>query len=188
MKFPKLLTIGLLSLSAIVLNALPSLARPALIDYEANLRSGPSMEADRIDGLPKGMPLEVLRIMPGIGQKIERWYYVRSTGDLHTEGWVTSSLVRFEASNQNYGTLAGSEGDVINIRSAPNLQSRVVHTGVLGDLVKVGESKFVPLGKDYGRTGYRWYNVTYPNSASGWVRGDLINVWPQGCIITCPEY
>jgi uncharacterized protein YgiM (DUF1202 family) len=188
MKFPKLLTIGLLSLSAIGMTALPSMARPGSIDGQANLRSGPSMEADRIDGLPEGTPLEVLRIVPATSDNVRTWYYVRSTGNLRTEGWVTSNLVRFEVSNQNYGTLTGSEDDVINIRSAPNLQSQVVHTGVLGDLVKVGQSKFVPLGKGYGRTGYRWYNVTYPNGSSGWVRGDLINVWPQGCIITCPKY
>ncbi len=179
MKFPKLLTIGLLSLSAMALNALPSMARPGSIDFQANLRSGPSMNADRIDGLPEGTPLEVLKIVPGTSHNIQYWYYVRSTGNLRTEGWVTSSLVRFEVSNQNYGTLAGSEGDVINIRVGPYLNSRIAHTGTMGDLVQVGDS--------YLNAGYRWYNITYSNGASGWVRGDLINVWPQGCIITCPD-
>jgi SH3-like domain-containing protein len=180
MKFPKLLTIGLLSLGAIAVTALPSTARPGFIDFQANLRSGPSMEADRIDGLPEGTPLEILRVVPGTGDNERHWYYVRSTGNLRTEGWVTSSLVRFEVSNQNYGTLAGSDGDVINIRSAPNTRSRVLHTGVRGDLVEVGESSL--------QSGYRWYRITYSNGSSGWVRGDLINVWPRACIITCQEY
>lgn len=188
MKFSKLLMVGLLSLGTIVVSAMPSMARPGFITFEANLRSGPSMNATRVDGLPEGTPLEILKIVPGTSHNVKHWYYVRSTGDLRTEGWVTSSLVRFQVSNQNYGTLAGNEDDVINIRSAPNLQSQVIHTGVMGDLVEVGQSKFVALGKGYGRTGYYWYYITYPNGASGWVRGDLINVWPKGCIITCPEH
>lgn len=169
MKFPKLLTIGLLSLSAIAMGELPSMARPGYIYSGANVRSGPSKNADRIDGLPKGTPLEVLRQVSEDGSNwyYSNWYYVRSMGDLRTEGWVLAPLVRFEATNDSYGTLGGSEGDVINIRSAPNTQSRVLHTGVTGDWVAVGESSL--------HNGYRWYKITYPNGASGWVRGDLIN-------------
>ncbi len=179
MKFPKVLTIGLLSLGTIAITALPSMARPGFIHSEANLRSGPSTESDRIDSLPEGTPLEVLRMVVGTNHNMRTWYYVRSTGTLRTEGWITSSLVRFKSSNQNYGTLAGNEGDVINIRSTPNLWSQVIHRGENGDLVSVGESKFVPLSSDAVRTGHRWYNITYPNGTSGWVRGDLINLWNQ---------
>jgi uncharacterized protein YgiM (DUF1202 family) len=180
MKFPKLLTIGLLSLSAIAVSALPTMARPGSIYSGANLRAQPSVESQRIDSLPEGTPLEILQVIPARNSNARTWYYIRSTGNLRSEGWVSANLITVEPSDEIYGNLTGTAGDVINIRSAPNLESRVIHTGVRGDLVQVGES--------YLQAGYRWYNVTYPNGASGWVRGDLINVWPQGCIITCPEY
>jgi SH3-like domain-containing protein len=181
MNLSKTLTVGLLTLGTITLSALPSFARPATIDYEANIRVAPSMYSDRVDGLPSGTPLEVLRILPDTDSNTQSyWYYVRSTGQLRTEGWVTSSLVRFQPSNQQYGTLTGDAGDVINIRSGPTTQSRVLHTGVRGDLVRVGRSRYD--GADL------WHSVTFANGSAGWVREDLINVWPKGCVITCPAY
>jgi uncharacterized protein YgiM (DUF1202 family) len=182
----KILVMGLLSVTALMVAALPGMARPATIDSPANMRSGPSIETEILDGLPEGTPLEVLKVVKD-AERDHYWYYVRSTGKLRTEGWVTAALVQFDSSSQSYGTLAGEPGDVINIRSAPSTQGDVLHTGVLGDLVTVGRSKFVSLGGDYGRTGYRWYYVTYPSGAAGWVRGDLIDLWPKGCIITCPD-
>lgn len=184
MKFPKLLMVGLLSLGTIVMSALPSMARPGSIYSAANLRAEPSVNSQRIDGLPEGTPLEALKVSMAPGSSRPAWYYIRSTGNLRTEGWVSAALITFESSNQTYGHLLGDPGDVINIRSAPNLQSKVIHTGLMGDLVEVGESKFVPEGTSEpgryykGRTGYYWYKITYTNGASGWVRGDLINVWP----------
>jgi hypothetical protein len=187
MIFRKSLVVGLLSVTALVVGALPGMARPATIDIEANVRADASLQADVLDGLPVETNVEVLKIVtePTRG---DYWYYLRSTGRLKTQGWVRSNLVRFKPDNQSYGTLAGEPGDVINIRSAPSTQSEVLHTGVLGDLVTVGRSKFVHLGNDRARlAGYHWHYVTYPSGAAGWVRGDLISVWPKGCIITCPE-
>jgi hypothetical protein len=170
MTFRKSLVIGLFSLSALIAGAMPSLARSATISYEANLRSGPSLYTSRIDGLPEGTPLEVMRIVADTDSETQsHWYYVRSTGRLKTEGWVTSSLVNFNASNRSYGTIAGEPGDVINIRSTPNLNGRVLHTGVMGDVVMLGDSKI-------DGNGYRWHYVIYPNQASGWVRADLISI------------
>jgi uncharacterized protein YgiM (DUF1202 family) len=186
MIFRKSLVVGLLSVTALMVAALPGMARPGTIDIEANVRSSASLQADVLDGLPVGTTVEVLKIVTE-PERGDYWYYLRSTGDLKTQGWVRSNLVRFKPSDQSYGTLAGEPGDVINIRSAPSTQGEVLHTGVLGDLVTVGRSKFVPLGDAYGRTGYRWHYVTYPSGAAGWVRGDLISVWPKGCIITCPD-
>jgi hypothetical protein len=186
MIFRKSLVVGLLSVSALMVAALPGMARPGTIDIEANVRSSASLQAEVLDGLPVGTTVEVLKIVTE-PERGDYWYYLRSTGDLKTQGWVRSNLVRFKPSDQSYGTLAGEPGDVINIRSAPSTQGEVLHTGVLGDLVTVGRSKFVPLGDAYGRTGYRWHYVTYPSGAAGWVRGDLISVWPKGCIITCPD-
>jgi uncharacterized protein YgiM (DUF1202 family) len=176
MKFSKSLMVGLLSLGTIAASALPGMARPGYIYSEANVRSAPSFNSRRVDGLPEGSPLEILRVVPGRGDS-RTWYYVRSTGQLRTEGWVSSNLVKFEPTGRQYGTLMGDDGDVINIRSSHSTDSRVKHTGTKGDFVEVGESKFIPLGQGYGRTGYYWYYVTYPNGASGWVRGDLIAVW-----------
>lgn len=176
---------GLWGIGMVMTIAFPGSARSAKVAYEVNLRSGPSVEAQRIDGLPEGTPLEVLKVVSSSDQNNPYWYYVRSTGRLKTEGWVTSSLVRFNASNQRYGTLMGQQDDVINIRSGPSLKDRVVHTGTLGDLITIGQSKFIPTNNS--RTGYYWYPINYPNGATGWVRGDLIRVWPKGCIITCPE-
>jgi uncharacterized protein YgiM (DUF1202 family) len=176
MKFSKSLMVGLLSLGTIAASALPGMARPGYIYSEANVRSAPSFNSRRVDGLPEGTPLEILRVVPGRGDG-RTWYYVHSTGQLRTEGWVSSNLVKFEPTGRQYGTLMGDDGDVINIRSSHSTDSRVKHTGTKGDFVEVGESKFIPLGQGYGRTGYYWYYVTYPNGASGWVRGDLIAVW-----------
>jgi Bacterial SH3 domain len=175
----KSLVVGLLSVTALMVAALPGMARPGTIDIEANVRADASLQAEVLDGLPVGTSVEVLKIVtePTRG---DYWYYLRSTGRLKTQGWVRSNLVRLKPSNESYGTLAGESGDVINIRSAPSTQGEVLHTGVLGDLVTVGRSK-------NSDGGYRWHYVTYPNGAAGWVRGDLINVWPKGCIITCPE-
>jgi hypothetical protein len=186
MIFCKSLVVGLLTVGGLIASALPGVARPATIGIEANVRSAASLQATVLDGLPVGTNVEVLNITfePKRG---DYWYYLRATGNLKTEGWVRSNLVNFGLTHDAYGTLSGDQGDVINIRSTPSTQGEVLHTGVLGDLVTVGRSKFVPLGNDYGRTGHRWHYVTYPSGAAGWVRGDLINVWPKGCIITCPE-
>jgi Bacterial SH3 domain len=184
MNFRKHLVVGLLSLGAIMAGALPSMARPATIDsayFGVNVRSEPSLQAPTIDGLPDATPVEVLRIvnLEGGGEGHGAWYYLRSTGGLKTEGWVDGGHVRFGSSSQTYGTLKGGVNEVINVRSAPALVGEILHTGSGGDLVTVGASQ-------RGDGGSRWYYVTYPNQAAGWVRSDLIDVWPQGCIITCP--
>jgi uncharacterized protein YgiM (DUF1202 family) len=179
MIFRKTIVTGLLSFAALAINALPSMARPAMIDPAqragVNVRSGPSVETTAIDSLPAGASIEVLNII----NDRTNWYYVRSSGRFATEGWVAGELIRFKPSSATYGTLTGDPGDNINIRSAPSTTSSILHTGVMGDLVSVGRSALV--------SGYRWYVVVYPNGSSGWVRADLISVWPKGCIITCPD-
>ncbi len=184
--FRKILVVGLFSVIALMVEAFPGKASPGTIDIEANVRSEASLQADVLDALPVGTNVEVLKIVTE-PERGDYWYYLRSTGRLQTQGWVRSNLVRFKPSNQSYGTLAGEPGDTINVRSAPSTQSEVLHTGVLGDLVTVGQSKFVHVGNDYARmAGHRWHYVTYPSGTAGWVRGDLLSIWPKGCIITCP--
>lgn len=175
---------GLLSIAALTVDALPGMARPASIDPAqtggVNVRSGPSLQTMAIDSLPGGTPIEVLNIVGNENVGSPYWYYIRSTGRVTTEGWVASELIRFNSSRQTYGTLTGDPGDTINIRSAPNTDEAVLHTGIVGDLVTVGRSM-------RGDEGYIWRYVTYPNRSSGWVRADLIAVWPKGCIVTCPD-
>ncbi|HAJ58894.1 MAG TPA: SH3 domain-containing protein, partial [Cyanobacteria bacterium UBA8543] len=77
------------------------------------------------------------------------------------------------------GTLR-ERGDTINVRSAPGLDRNILHYGVPGDLVTVEESS-----QEF--QGYRWHRVKFPSNATGWVREDLLSIWPQGCIITCPH-
>ena len=151
---------GLLSVVALTVTALPGMARPASIDpvqtAGVNVRSGPSLQTTAIGRLPGGTPVEVLNITQNADAGSSYWYYVQSTGRFKTEGWVASQLIRFNPSRQNYGTLTGDPGDVINIRSAPNTDKSVLHTGIVGDLVTVDRSM-------RGGDGYRWYYVTYPN-------------------------
>ena len=94
-------------------------------------------------------------------------------------GWVRSDLVRFQPSNKRYATIAGKRGNKINVRSSPNLTSKVLHNALPGDLVTI-ENSFQQAGQ------YRWYCIKFPNNVIGWVREDLLSIWPQGCIITCP--
>ena len=173
---------GCLGIGAMLMGALPVMARPGTIDsiyFGVNLRSGPSLQASILDALPDGTPVEVLKIMHP--EEKTYWYYIRSSGSLRTEGWVYGGYVRFDSTNQIYGTLAGDQNDVINLRSSPGLQGEVLHTGVMGDLVTVGRS-----ARD--QQGYRWYYITYPNQSAGWVREDLLSIWPKGCIVTCPAH
>ena len=167
---------GLLGAGVLMAAALPGMARPGTINYPINVRSGPSSLTERVDGLPEGTPVEVLRLVRG--ERGSYWYYVRSTGDLRTEGWVDGFYVPFRSSSRTYGSLSGDSDDVINLRSDPSLNSEVLNTGLPGDIVTVGESR-------RGEAGYYWYYVTYPNQSAGWVRGDLISIWPKGCVVAC---
>jgi Bacterial SH3 domain len=168
MIFRKSLVVGLLSVGALIASALPGVARPATIMIEANVRSAASLQATVLDGLPVGTNVEVLNITfePKRG---DYWYYLRSIGNLKTEGWVRSNLVNFNSTSEGYGTLSADRGDAINIRSAPTTQGKVLHTGITGDLVTVGRSM-------KGDGGKRWFYVTYPNRSAGWVREDLISI------------
>ncbi len=176
MIFRKTIVTGLLTFIALATTALPGMTRSAAIDPAqragVNVRSAASISSSVIDGLAGGTPIEVLNISKN------GWYYIRSTGNIIIEGWVARELVRFNPSGSIYGTLNGNVGDTINIRSAPSTSSSILHTGIMGDLVSVGRSALV--------NGDRWHVVVYPNGSTGWVRSDLISIWPKGCIITCP--
>jgi uncharacterized protein YgiM (DUF1202 family) len=170
-------TAGLLTLGTLMTGVLPAIARPATLDSRSNLRTEPSVKAPVEEILPSGSPVEVMNIR--LANDGEYWYYVQPQVEGTLSGWIRSDLVRFKPSNKRYATLAGNRGNKINVRSAASLNSKVLHYGLSGDLVTV-ENTY----KEYGKP--RWYRVKFPSNATGWVREDLLSIWQQGCIITCP--
>jgi uncharacterized protein YgiM (DUF1202 family) len=170
--------VGLLSLGTMMTGSLPVMARPATVTTDSNIRSGASLKSPVLEVLPSGGEVEVLNI---VLTNRDYWYYVRPKVEGTAEGWVRSNLIRFKPSNLIYGTLAGDRDSKINVRSRPSLDGKILHYGLAGDLVIVGESQKVAGQR------HSWYRVTFPNQASGWVREDLLAVWPKGCIITCPD-
>jgi SH3-like domain-containing protein len=176
------IAIGLATLGTIVTSSLPAIARPATLTTEdangrVNVRSAASVKSSVLETLKTGGGIEVLNIVQVKG---DYWYYVRSDIEGTAEGWVNSNFVRFKSSDQRFATLKGSRDERINVRSGPTTNSRATHYGLSGDLVSVGRLV-------RGDEGERWYYVTFPNQSSGWVRSDLLSIWPKGCIITCPD-
>lgn len=66
------------------------------------------------------------------------------------------------------GTLRGSAGGQINVRSQPSTNAPAPSYGLPGDRVQIIEA-------NRGADGYLWYYVEFPKSQTrGWVRGDLL--------------
>ncbi|AFZ04161.1 SH3 domain-containing protein [Calothrix sp. PCC 6303] len=172
-------TAGLLALGTLMTGILPAIARPATVTTTSNLRTDASLRAPVEQILPPSSNIEVLNIR--VGNDGNYWYYVQPKVKGILSGWIRSDLVSFNPSNKRYATLAGSRGSKINVRAAATLNSKAIHYGLVGDLVTVEDSYKAP-----GQ--FRWYRVRFPSNASGWVRGDLLSIWQQGCIITCPEH
>lgn len=145
-------------------SALPAIARPATLYTHTNVRSGASLNAPVREVLAPGGTVEVLNIATGSDGKA--WSYVRSNIEGTEEGWVRSDLLNFQGSNRDYGILLGQPGDRINIRADASTQSAIRHYGLSGDVVRLVQST--------RRGGFNWHCVTFPNGATGWVRGDLI--------------
>lgn len=61
----------------------------------------------------------------------------------------------------------------VNVRTATNTQSDVIHAGKPGDQVQI-------LKSQAGEGGYTWYQVKFPTAkVQGWVRGDFIKLGSQ---------
>jgi hypothetical protein len=61
----------------------------------------------------------------------------------------------------------------VNVRTAANTQSEVIHAGRNGDQVQI-------LKSQAGEGGYTWYQVKFPVAkVQGWVRGDFIKLGPK---------
>ncbi len=66
------------------------------------------------------------------------------------------------------GTLRGTPGSQINLRSQPSTSAPAPSYGVSGDRVQIKNST-------RGTDGYVWHYVEFPQSrVRGWVRGDLL--------------
>ncbi|MCF2149083.1 SH3 domain-containing protein [Desmonostoc muscorum LEGE 12446] len=173
------LTAGLLTFGTLMTGVLPVMARPATLTSRSNLRTAASLTAPVEEILPSGANVEVLNIT--VGNDGDRWFYVQPKVEGTLSGWLRSDLVRFEVSNKRYATIAGNRGYKINVRSSPNLRSKVLYNALSGDLVTV-EDTYKQADQ------YRWHRIKFPSNVTGWVREDLLSIWPEGCIITCPEY
>ena len=173
------LTAGWLTFATLMTGILPAMARPATLTTESNLRTSASLTATVQEVLPSGSNVQVLNIT--VGDDGDYWYYVQPSVEGTANGWIRSDLVKFQPSQRRYATIVGERGYKINVRSSPSLKSKVLHSALSGDLVTVEDS--------YQQAGeYRWYRIKFPSNATGWVREDLLSIWPQGCIITCPTH
>ncbi len=66
------------------------------------------------------------------------------------------------------GTLLGSPGSRINVRSQPSTSASAPHYGIPGDRVTILDQRRM-------EDNYTWFYVEFPRSrARGWIRGDLI--------------
>ncbi|BAY27775.1 hypothetical protein NIES2100_76010 [Calothrix sp. NIES-2100] len=173
------LTVGLLTFGTLMNTVLPAMARPATLTTDSNLRTSASLTASVQEVLPLGSDVEVLNIT--YGDEGDYWYYVQPRVEGTAKGWIRGDLVKFQPSKKRYATIAGERGYTINVRASANLNSKVLYSAVSGDLVTV-EDSFQKAGE------YRWYRIKFPNNVIGWVREDLLSIWPQGCIITCPSH
>jgi Bacterial SH3 domain len=165
MKFiTKSTLIGLFSLGAMLISSLPAMARPATTNTDANIRSSASVNSRALQVLAPGSSIEALNM--AIGADGYTWIYIRFGSQ---EGWVRSDLVSYAPTNLLYGLLRGDRDDRINIRASASTSSDILHYGLAGDIVSVGNST-------QGEDGSRWYWVTFPNQAAGWVRSDLLSI------------
>jgi uncharacterized protein YgiM (DUF1202 family) len=157
--------LSLISFSTLLMTSLPAMARPGIITTHANVRSGASLNALVREVLAPTGTVEVLNIAQG--EDGWNWYYVRSEIEGTEEGWVRSDLINFKPGNRRYAVLRGDQENRINVRSAPSISSNIAHYGIGGDVIEIDDRRMTREGN------YFWYWVTFPNQASGWVRGDL---------------
>jgi uncharacterized protein YgiM (DUF1202 family) len=172
-------TAGLLTFATLTSGVLPATALPATMTTRSNLRTGASLTAQVEEILPSGSTVEVLNIT--VGDDGKYWYYVQPNLEGTLSGWVRNDLVSMKLGNKRYGTITGKRGYKVNVRSSPNLTGKVVRNAASGDLVTI-EDSYQEVGQ------YRWYRIRFPGNVTGWVREDLLSIWPKGCIITCPQY
>lgn len=177
MGFLKKLTVAALTVGVSVVSALPTMAVPGTLRTAGNLRTAPSLQAKVLEVLPSGGYVEVTNIT--VSSQGNYWYYIQPKVEGTPSGWMSSDLIELQLGNKRYATIAGDRGNRVNVRSTPNMQSRIVYNGFFGDVVTIeGSNNAAGLNP--------WYRIRFSSGVGGWVRGDLLSIWPKGCVITCP--
>jgi serine/threonine-protein kinase len=90
----------------------------------------------------------------------------KSTPPINSKSETIASSTEFPRSAQLIGQTSGSR---VNVRSAPSTRSYSPHYGLVGD-------RITALKQGKGDDGKTWYFVKFSSGATGWVRGDFIEL------------
>lgn len=167
---------ALLFAAALFIAAAPAYARPAKLQTAdaqglINLRSAPTLQSNVITQLPADSVVNVLRHVP-IATEGYVWNYVKiSNGQM---GWIRYNLINYIASRARYGSIFTQDKDAyVNVRSGPSTAGSIVGKGQQGDVLQIVNT----LPGDHG---YKWHYVKFSaGKTPGWVREDLVNLWPM---------
>ncbi len=121
-----------------------SVARPSI-----NMRSGPGTRHDALWRLTRGYPLEI------IGRE-GSWYRVRDFE--HDTGWIHRPLLSRTAHHI-------VKANAANIRSAPDIGSRIVGKARYGDVLRTVEKR------------RQWVKVRNDGGLVGWISRRLLWGW-----------
>jgi hypothetical protein len=91
----------------------------------------------------------------------------KTTPSISSKSEVPASSTGFPISAQLIGQTSGSR---VNIRSAPSTRSDSPHYGLVGD-------RITALQQTKGDDGNIWYFVQFSSGATGWVRGDFVELY-----------
>ena len=114
-----------------------------------NMRSGPGLHTQPLWRLQKGYPLRVIK-------RQGKWLKVQDFEN--DQGWIYRPLT---SPTPHYIV----KGKIVNIRSGPGRQHRVISHVARGDLLRT-------LGKKTA-----WVKVKLPNGRSGWIAKRLVWGW-----------
>lgn len=171
--------LSILATTAMTLGlAVPAFAVPAMLSGQqpgsrVNVRSQPTTNAASPHYGLVGDRVEVLNSTEGYSDSYT-WYYVKFRSG--AAGWVRGDFVTFvsgqggPAPSSRTGYLRTADaGSRVNVRSAPSTSATSPHYGIDGDRVQVFDST-------RGGDGYTWYYIKFRSGATGWVRGDFIDL------------
>ncbi|HEY9616573.1 MAG TPA: SH3 domain-containing protein [Microcoleaceae cyanobacterium] len=171
--------LSILATTAMTLGlAVPALAVPAILSGQqpgsrVNVRAQPTTAAGTPNYGLVGDQVEVLDSAQGYSDNYT-WYYVKFRSG--ATGWVRGDFVTFvsgqggSSPSNRVGYLHTADpGSRVNVRSAPSTNANSPHYGIDGDRVQVFDST-------RGGDGYTWYYIKFRSGATGWVRGDFIDL------------
>ncbi|MGI0486919.1 SH3 domain-containing protein [Pantanalinema rosaneae CENA516] len=157
--------------------AVPALAVPAMLSGQqpgsrVNVRSQPTTNASAPHYGLVGDRVEVLDSAQGYSDNYT-WYYVKFRSG--ATGWVRGDFVTFVSGQGGPATSrvgylrTADRGSRVNVRLAPSTSAASPHYGIDGDRVQV-------MNSTRGGDGYTWYHVKFRSGATGWVRGDFVDL------------